>query len=52
MAHMTCSWAKRYAATKGFLPKPQQQINLMNGAMVQNDGWDLSDQETQYKVLY
>ena len=52
MAHMTCSWKKRYAATKGFLPKPQAQINLMNGAMVQNDGWDLSNQETQYKVLY
>ena len=52
MAHMTCSWAKRYAATNGFLPKPQAQINLMNGKMEQNPGWDLSDPETQYKVLY
>ena len=52
MAHMTCSWAKRYAATNGFLPKPQAQITLMNGKMEQNPGWDLADQETQYKVLY
>lgn len=36
MAHMTCSWAKRYAATNGFLPKPQAQITLMNGKMEQN----------------
>ena len=52
MAHMTCSWAKRYAATNGFLPKPQAQITLMNGKMEQNPGWDLADQETQYKFLY
>ena len=52
MAHMTCSWAKRYAATNGFLPKPQAQITLMNGKMEQNPGWDLADPETQYKVLY
>ena len=52
MAHMTCSWAKRYAATNGFLPKPQAQINLMNGKLEQNPGWDLADPETQYKVLY
>ena len=52
MEHMTCSWSKRYAATKGFLPKPQSQITLMNGKMVQNEGWNLDDPETQYKVLY
>ncbi len=52
MAHMTCSWSKRYAATNGFLPKPQAQITLMNGKMEQNPGWDLADPETQYKVLY
>ena len=52
MHHMTSSWAKRYAATKGFLPKPQAQITLMNGGMVQNEGWNLDDPETQYKVLY
>ena len=52
MTHMTSSWAKRYAATKGFLPKPQTQITLMNGKMVQNEGWNLDDPETQYKVLY
>ena len=46
------SWAKRYAQTKGFLPKPQSQISLMNGKMVQNEGWDQDDQETQYRVLY
>ena len=54
MAHMTCSWAKRYAATKGFLPKPQSQINLMNGNLVQNEGWDdkTPASEWTYKVLY
>ncbi len=52
LKHMTCSWKERYAATKGFLPKPQAQITLMNGAMKQNEGWDLSDKKTIYKVLY
>jgi hypothetical protein len=52
MAHMTCSWKERYAQTKGFLPKPQAQITLMNGKMEQNPGWDLANPETQYKVLY
>ena len=52
MHHMTSSWAKRYAATKGFLPKPQAQITLMNGGMVQNEGWNLDDPDTQYKVIY
>ena len=52
MHHMTCSWSKRYADTKGFLPKPQAQIVLMNDGMVQNEGWNLDNPETQYKVLY
>ena len=52
MEHMTSSWSKRYAATKGFLPKPQYQITLMNNKMVQNEGWNLDDPETQYKVIY
>ena len=52
MEHMTSSWAKRYAATKGFLPKPQAQITLMNNKMTQNPGWDIDDPDTQYKVLY
>lgn len=50
--HMTCSWAKRYADTNGFLPKPQAQMTLMNGKMTQNKGWDIDNPETQYKVLY
>ena len=54
MAHMTCSWAKRYADTNGFLPKPQSQITLMSGKMKQNPGWDenASASEYTYKVLY
>ena len=54
MAHMTCSWAKRYAATNGFLPKPQQQINLMSGKLKQNPGWDENTPEAEYtyKVIY
>ena len=54
MEHMTCSWAKRYADTNGFLPKPQSQITLMNGTMQQNPGWDENTpaSEWTYKVLY
>ena len=59
MAHMTCSWAKRYADTNGFLPKPQSQIILMKGALKQNPGWGGDDDpkntpanEYTYKVLY
>ncbi|MBP3845477.1 MAG: RagB/SusD family nutrient uptake outer membrane protein [Prevotella sp.] len=59
MEHMTCSWAKRYADTNGFLPKPQSQIILMKGALKQNPGWGGDDDpkntpanEYTYKVLY
>ena len=54
LEHMTCSWSKRYADTKGFLPKPQAQITLMSGKMQQNPGWDENTPaaEYTYKVLY
>jgi len=52
MRHMTCSWSKRYADTNGFLAKPQNQINLMNGNLIQNPGWDAANPETQYVDLY
>jgi hypothetical protein len=54
LAHMTCSWAKRYNDTNGFLAKPQAQIALMNGKLIQNKGWDNETpaSETEYKVLY
>ena len=52
LEHMTCSWAERYIATNGFLAKPQSQINVMNGKLTQNPGWDLSDPKTQYQTLY
>ncbi len=52
MKHMTCSWAKRYADTNGFLAKPKSQITLMNGKLVQNPGWDAANAETQYVDLY
>ena len=54
MEHMTCSWSKRYADTKGFLPKPQAQMTLMNNRMKQNPGWDNDTPaaEWTYKVLY
>ncbi len=52
MAHMTCSWAKRYADTNGFLAKPQTEITVKNGKLKQNPGWDAANAETQYKVLY
>ena len=52
MQHMTCSWAKRYADTNGFLAKPQTEITVKNGKLKQNPGWDAANPETQYKVLY
>ena len=52
MHHMTCSWTERYKATDGFLPKPQNQISLHNGGLVQNAGWDTADPKTQYKAIY
>ena len=52
MEHMTSSWTQRYIATNGFLAKPQEQISLMNGKLIQNPGWDATDATTQYKVLY
>ncbi|WP_300729262.1 RagB/SusD family nutrient uptake outer membrane protein [uncultured Bacteroides sp.] len=50
MKHMTSSWSDRYTATNGFLAKPQTQIDLSNGAMKQNPGWDTPD--AQYKSIY
>lgn len=52
MEHMTCSWAKRYAETNGFLAKPQTEITVKNGKLKQNPGWDAANPETQYKTLY
>ena len=54
LEHMTCSWSKRYADTKGFLPKPEAQITLMSGKMTQNAGWDenANPSEYTYKVIY
>ena len=52
MTHMTCSWAKRYIDTNGFLAKPQDEITVKNGKLKQNPGWDAANAETQYKVLY
>ncbi len=53
MKHMTSSWKKRYADTDGFLPKPQTQITQMNGKLIQNKGWDASENsECVYVTLY
>ena len=52
LQHMTCSWAKRYADTNGFLAKPQTEITVKNGKLQQNPGWDAANPETQYKTLY
>ena len=52
MKHMTCSWKQRYEATNGFVAKPQSQVNLLNGKIQQNEGWDAADETTLYKTLY
>jgi hypothetical protein len=33
--------AARYQATQGFMPIPQSEIDLANGALKQNAGWDV-----------
>jgi hypothetical protein len=33
--------AERYRATQGFMPIPLSEIELANGALVQNPGWDI-----------
>jgi hypothetical protein len=33
--------AARYQATQGFMPIPQSEIDLANGALKQNPGWDI-----------
>ncbi len=43
LKHCTTSWAERYAATDGFLAKPQKQIDNMPGKLIQNPGWDTPD---------
>ncbi len=52
MKHMTSSWKQRYEATNGFVAKPQSQVNLLNGRIKQNDGWDAADETTLYRTLY
>ena len=54
MKHMTCSWAKRYKDTQGFLAKPMSQINLMVEKLRQNSGWGEETPETEktYVTLY
>ena len=55
LEHMTSAgWAKRYADTNGFLPKPERQITLMSGKLQQNPGWDTNTpaEEWTYKVIY
>jgi len=41
MRHASSSWAKRYAATDGFLPIPPAQITIQNDESIlkQNAGW-------------
>jgi hypothetical protein len=33
--------AERYRATQGFMPIPQSEIDLANGALKQNPGWEI-----------
>lgn len=39
----TAPYKARYAATKGFFPLPLRQIQLSNGTLTQNPGWDGAD---------
>jgi len=43
MKDQGAGYAARYEATKGFMPIPSSEIDLSNGVLVQNPGWDESD---------
>ena len=38
-------FAKRYEETGGFWPIPKAQLDLSDGVLVQNKGWDNTDSE-------
>lgn len=42
MKDQGAGYAARYEATKGFMPIPQSEIDLSNGVLKQNEGWDAS----------
>jgi len=42
MKNQGAGYTARYAATKGFMPIPQSEIDLSNGVLKQNAGWDAS----------
>jgi len=42
MKDQGAGYAARYAATKGFMPIPSSEIDLSNGVLQQNPGWDAS----------
>jgi len=42
MKDQGAGYAARYDATKGFMPIPQSEIDLSNGVLKQNTGWDAS----------
>ena len=47
MHHASCSWAKRYADTDGFLAIPPQQIRIVadEDVLKQNAGWESANAE-------
>ena len=40
MKEQGAGYAARYKATKGYMPIPQSEIDLANGALTQAPGWD------------
>lgn len=48
--HMNSSWSARYTATDGFIWKPKSEIELSNGGLTQNPGWDTPD--AAYRSMY
>ena len=42
MKDQGAGYAARFDATKGFMPIPQSEIDLSNGVLTQNAGWDAS----------
>lgn len=45
MKDQGAGYIARYKATRGFFPIPQTEIDLSNGALKQNPGWDASSSD-------
>ena len=49
MKNQGAGYSARYEATKGFMAIPKSEVDLSNGVLKQNDGWDVSAVYSSWK---